>query len=948
MTLEQALKEAISGEVRFGDGDRALYASDSSNYRHVPRGLVLPQTVEEIAACVEICNRHNTPIVHRGGGTGLAGQTVGPGAVIIDSSKYCRGIVSLDPDARLATVEPGCVLDDLRSAASQHGLTFGPDPATHNHCTLGGMIGNNSCGVHSIMAGRTLDNVQSLEIMTADGVRMTLGKTGETERTRLFARPGREGQIWRDLWALQQTHADLVRQHTPHIPRLVSGYRLEQLLPENGFNVARALVGSESTCVTVLRATLNLIPDPKKQLIVAGFDTMAHAADSIPAVLATGPVACEAMDDRLVGYMKKEDFRTDALEDLPAGEAWLLIEAGGEDDEAACNKAEEICTHLRRLKHLASCRIVEDQTAVTDLWKIRKAGLGATAWVPGMDNATWPGWEDSAVHPDRIGEYTRKLRTLLNDYDYDAAMYGHFGDGLIHMRVNFGLDDAGEVVKFRRFIEDAASLVISLGGTLSGEHGDGQARSELLPSMYGPDMMEAFANFKAIWDPDNLMNPGNIIRPRKLDADLRFGPSYRPEPRETVFQFPDQGGDFRGAAIRCVGVGECRRMSGGTMCPSYRATKEEKHSTRGRARLFQEMLQGNPVRDGWRAEPVREALDLCLSCKACKHECPVNVDMATYKAEFYHHYYQGRLRPPVHYAVGNIPLAARLGSYIPALANFAAGQRWAKKLVGIHPERQVPRLAQRSFRSRWSGTREGRMGRVILWTDTFNNYFSPQVLEATANVLAQTGYSVEIPKKHLCCGRPFYDFGMLSRARRHLHRLMDALAPLLEDENSFIVGTEPSCITVFRDELPGIFPDDPRAKRLSERSMMLGDFLTRHTDYTPPDIEGRIMMHGHCHHKTVLGIQADADLIRRTGADVEVLDSGCCGMAGSFGYETEKYSHSVDIANQVLLPAIRGKAREDILVANGFSCRSQVADLAQADALTLPELLSRPLEERQP
>ena len=590
------------------------------------------------------------------------------------------------------------------------------------------------------------------------------------------------------------------------------------------------------------------------------------------------------------------------------------------------------------MPHVISCQHVEDPEAIKELWDIRKSGLGATAWIPGRKKAAWPGWEDSAVHPGNVGEYVRKLQSLLDRYGLHAAMYGHMGDGLIHMRPDFGLHTNDQVETFRRFMEDASELVTSLGGTLSGEHGDGQARSELLEEMYGREMIEVFGEFKRIWDPGNLMNPGNIVAPRKLDEDFRYGPDYRPAPRTTLFSFKESGGDFRSAAMRCVGIGECRKMSGGTMCPSYRATREEKHSTRGRARLFQEMLRGDPVRANWKSSSVREALDLCLSCKACKHECPVNVDLATFKAEFLHHHYKGKLRPRVQLAIGNISRLARLGSLAPELANLVTRQDWAKRLVGIHPDRGVPELAKQAFRAQWTGTKPGNSGRVILWPDTFNNHFSPEALKATVGLITQTGHSVEIPRQHLCCGRPFYDFGMLNQARAHLKRLMQHLAPLL-DEETWIVGIEPSCMAVFRDELPNMFPDDSRARHLSRRALMLSEFLEQHTDYSPPDRSGDVLVHGHCHHKSVLGFEADETLIQSTGATVQVLDSGCCGMSGSFGYDRDKYSYSVDIAEQVLLPAIASCQPDSVIVANGFSCRSQIKDLAGVNALTLPEFL---------
>jgi FAD/FMN-containing dehydrogenase/Fe-S oxidoreductase len=941
MTLESDLRAQVEGEIRFSAGDRALYASDASNYRHVPLGVVVPRTVEDIARTVAVCAAHGAPVLHRGGGTSLIGQTVASGAVVIDSSKYCHAILSIDPDRRLATVEPGCVLDDLRDAAGAFGLTFGPDPSTHTHNTLGGMIGNNSCGVHSVMAGRTVDNVEALEILTYDGVRMTVGATCAEELARRCALPGREGEIFRALAALQQKYADEIRATFPRLPRLVSGYRLEFLLPENGFHVARALVGTESTCVTVLRATVNLVPDPAKTLVILGFDDLATAADAVPDVIAQGPVACEAMDHMMVESMKRKNFKVEDIKDLPEGRAWLLVQIGGKDKDDAEANARRIRDALRGLPHLVADELVTDPKRRAALWDVRKAGLPVTAWVPGQKRDTWEGWEDSAVPRERLGEYVRKLQALMAKHDYHAAMYGHFGDGLIHMRLDSGLHTEAEVKNYRAFVEEAADLVVSLGGSLSGEHGDGQARSELLPKMYTPRIMEAFAEFKRIWDPANKMNPGDKVNPKKLDADLRFGPDFRPKPLETVFTYRESESDFRRAAIRCVGVGECRRHDTGTMCPSYRATREEKHSTRGRSRMFQEMLQGSPVSGGWKSEEVLDALHLCLACKACKSECPVNVDMATYKAEFLYHHYQEKARPLVHYAIGMIPTWARLATAFPgaaSIANMVAGLKPVKTALGIHPDRTVPKFAGRTFRSSFADD-AGPGRRVLLWADTFNDHFTPHVLEAAVQVLRRAGCQVHLANRDLCCGRPYYDFGMLDRARTHLRAMIDRLGPRIDDD-TWIVGIEPSCVAVFKDELVNILPDDPVARQLSDHTMMLGDFLCAHTDFRPAPTDRKILFHPHCHQHAVLGIDAAKKLLGGMSRDFESLDCGCCGMAGSFGYEADKYPVSRTIAEQRLLPRVREMGKNEILVANGFSCRTQLADLAGYQAMTLAEVLA--------
>jgi len=948
MTLEEDLQKNIDGEIRFSTGDRALYASDSSNYRHVPMGVVIPRSVEDIVKTISICAKYGAPIVHRGGGTALAGQTISTDAVVIDSSKYCHTIISIDPEKKEAVVEPGVVLDDLRNEAKKHGLTFGPDPSTHNHNTLGGMIGNNSCGVHSVWAGRTVDNVESLEVMTYDGLRLTVGAMNTVELQARLANPGREGEIFRALKALQEKYADEIRATFPHLPRLVSGYRLEQLLPENGFHVARALVGTESTCVSLLRATLRLVPDLEKSMVILAFDSLEHASDAIPAVIALKPIACEAMDEQFTQNMRKKHYMEDHIADLPPGKAWLMIQCGGKTLQEAKDHGQLFVESARRIPHLTSAIFVDDPKKRSALWDIRKAGLPVTAWVPGQKRDTWEGWEDSAVPLDKLGEYVRKLKVLMQKHDLHSPMYGHFGDGLIHMRLDTGLHTKSEVANFRSFMEEAADLVVSLGGSLSGEHGDGQSRSELLPRMYTPNIIKAFKEFKDIWDPQNKMNPGDKAEPvKKLDHDLRFGPSYKPSPLKTVFKYPESNSDFRRAILRCVGVGECRRKEEGAMCPSYRATREERHSTRGRARLFQEMLQGNPVTQGWKAEEVKEGLHLCLACKACKSECPVNVDMATYKAEFLHHYYEGGTRPLIHHIVGRIPFWARMANLFPGLphiANALMNTRFLKKLIGVHPDRAVPKLSPQPFRDRFK--KEMRRSRhVILWADTFNNYFTPHVLEAAAAVIRKAGFSVSLSKKHLCCGRPYYDYGMLDPAKEKLKALIDNLVPELTGE-TWVVGVEPSCLAVFRDELLNIFPDNPDAKRLSERTLTLGEFLDRHSHFKPPQTDRKIIVHGHCHQKSILGMQFDEKLLRAMSAKVDMLDSGCCGMAGSFGYEHDKYPVSRTIANLKLLPAVEAADENDIIVATGFSCRTQISAFSKRFPLTLPEVLNGELDER--
>src|SRR5919206_2773631 len=800
--LAAELRRCVRGEVRFDDGSRALYATDGSNYRQVPIGVVIPRDIDDIVATVATARRYGAPVLARGGGTSLAGQCCNV-AVVLEMSKYLHHILAIDPDRKQARVQPGVVLDDLRNAAEQYHLTFGPDPSTHNHCTLGGMIGNNSCGVHSVMAGKTEDNVEELDILTYDGLRLRVGQTSEAELEQIIRAGGRRGEIYARLKALRETYADVIRQRYPDTPRRVSGYNLPQLLPEHGFHVARALVGSEGTCVTVLEATVRLVESPPvRSLLVLGYPDVYTAGDHIMEVLAHGPIGLEGMDNVLVDDMKKKGLHPQDIQLLPDGGGWLLVEFGGQSKEEADDQAHRLMAALQRQPNPPSMKLYDDPQQEQHIWLVRRSGLGATARVPGAKD-TWEGWEDSAVPPEKLGAYLRDLRKLLNAYGYACALYGHFGQGCVHTRIDFDLVTKEGIIKYRSFIHAAADLVLSHGGSLSGEHGDGQSRAELLPKMFGPELMQAFRDFKRIWDPAGKMNPGKVIDAYHADENLRLGIDYHPPQWPTHFRYPgDDHGSFSHAIMRCVGVGECRREHVGTMCPSYRVTREERHSTRGRARLLFEMLQGDPLTDGWRDRHVREALDLCLSCKGCKSDCPMQVDMATYKAEFLSHHYAGRLRPRQAYAMVLIYWWARLAALMPGVANVFTQtpglRRVAQWLGGIAPQRRLPAFSAQKFKQwfRQRGPRNVGRPQVLLWPDTFTNHFHPQTAGAAAEVLEATGYQVVVPQPSLCCGRPLYDFGMLTLARSLLRQILDTLRPQIE-AGVPIVGLEPSCVAVF-------------------------------------------------------------------------------------------------------------------------------------------------------
>ncbi|HMH00287.1 MAG TPA: FAD-binding and (Fe-S)-binding domain-containing protein, partial [Terriglobales bacterium] len=656
-SLAADLRRHIRGEVRFDDGTRALYATDGSNYRQVPIGVVLPRDADDVIAAIAFARKYGAPILCRGGGTSLAGQCCNV-ALIVDMSKYMATILKVDPVHRLARVQPGVILDHLRNTAEKHRLTFGPDPATHDRCTIGGMIGNNSCGVHSVMAGKTDDNIEQLDILTYDGVRMTVGSTTDQELDAIINQGGRRAEIYAGLRTLRDKYSELIRQRYPNIPRRVSGYNLNYVLPENGFHVARALVGSEGTCVTVLEGTCRLVESPPERvLLVIAYPDVFQCADHVPDIMAHKPIGLEGIDDLLVKYTRRKGINTEGLELLPEGGGWLLAEFGGNTSREPEAQARKLMVELSRVANPPQMRLFTDTRQAKKIWDVRESSLGVTSHVPGEPLA-WEGWEDSAVAPEKLGDYLRQLKKLMAGHGYHGTLYGHFGHACVHTRINFDLQSQAGISKYRAFVEEAADLVVSFGGSLSGEHGDGQSRGELLPKMFGPELVQAFREFKSLWDPEWKMNPGKVVEPYRLDENLRLGVDYHPWEPKTHFQFPEDQSNDHGslaqATLRCVGVGKCRQYDGGVMCPSFRVTREEEHSTRGRAHLLWEMTKGDVIRDGWHNHDVKHSLDLCLSCKGCKSECPVGVDVATYKAEFLSHYYQGRLRPRSAYAFAHI------------------------------------------------------------------------------------------------------------------------------------------------------------------------------------------------------------------------------------------------------------------------------------------------------
>jgi FAD/FMN-containing dehydrogenase/Fe-S oxidoreductase len=949
--LAAELRERVAGEVRFDAGSKAVYSTDASNYRQVPIGVVVPETPDDAVQAIQVCRDHDVPVLSRGGGTSLAGQCCNA-AVVLDWSKRCNRVLQVDTDSGVAVVEPGIALDALNDYLAESGWMVGPKPSTHVSCTIGGMIGNNSCGSTAQAYGKTADSVRALEILTYDGLRERVGECTPEQARQIAAGNGRMAELYRGLLSIIDEYADDIRSAYPHIPRRVSGYGLDALLPENGFHLARALVGSESTLVTVLSAELQLVRRPAASaLALLGFDDIAAAADAVPAVLEHEPAALEGLDHRLVALEHSRRLAEKALRHLPPGNGWLMVQLDGDDQDDADHRAKAMIDALRGATG-CDATVLDDPDQKRQVWAAREAGLGATAYPP-TGPETHEGWEDAAVPPDRLGDYLRDFRKLLDRYGYESSsLYGHFGQGCVHTRIPFDLRTADGIAAYRRFAVDAAHLVTDYGGSLSGEHGDGQSRGELLPIMFGDKVVRAFEKTKALFDPRNRMNPGKVVDANRLDQNLRFGVDYLPIEPRTEFSYPHDRHRFSHAAARCVGVGKCRGHESGVMCPSYRATGEEEHSTRGRARLLFEMLQGDVITDGWRSTKVRDALDLCLACKGCRSDCPVNVDMATYKAEFLSHHYRHRIRPMAHYSMGWIPLWARLAATMPSTVNALTGRpafaSALKAVGGIDAQRELPRFATEPF-TRWFGTQPGgdrSRPTVLLWPDTFTNYFDPDIARDAVTVLRSAGLNVDVPQQNLCCGLTWISTGQLSTAKRVLRRTLKALQPALRTGTPVVV-LEPSCAAVFRSDLPELLDGDEDAHRLAQQTVTIGEVLRRHPpDWRRPLPNATALIQQHCHQHAILQYADELQMLSDAGVDAEVLDAGCCGLAGNFGFERGHYDVSVACAQDKLLPAIAQADPDTLLVADGFSCRTQIHELTDRQARHTVQVLAQAVEPR--
>jgi FAD/FMN-containing dehydrogenase/Fe-S oxidoreductase len=985
--LAAALRKAGLSEIETGARRRAEYSSDASNYRVAPLVVAFPRTTDDLSAALGVCAELGVPLAGRGAGTSIAGNALSTG-LVLDTSRYLNRVLSVDPERRTAVVEPGAVLDSITEAAAPFGLRFGPDPSTHSRATIGGAIGNNACGSRALRYGRSADNVVALDVLTGAGVRFTAGRYGKDGPAPVAAG---EAGLLAGLRALVGANLATIRTEFGRFTRQVSGYSMEHLLPENEFDVAKFLSGTEGSLALTLGATVRLVHAPRATaLAVLGYQDMPAAAEAVPGLLPHRPVALEGLDSRLVDVVRVRRG-PGAVPDLPRGGGWLFAETSGDTVEEAVDAARKLAADGACLD---SAVFTGSQAAA--LWRIREDGAGLGGRTPAGAPA-WPGWEDSAVPPASLGPYLRELAALMARHGVDGVMYGHFGDGCVHARIDFPLRDRPSVL--RSFTEDAARLAASYGGSASGEHGDGRARGELLPLMYSAAAIGLLGGVKRLFDPGNLLNPGIIVDPAPLDADLRV-PVALPLRRGLGFAYPHDAGDFTTAVHRCTGVGKCRAdttASGGVMCPSYLATRDEKDSTRGRARVLQELANGTLV-SGWDAPEIAESLDLCLSCKGCSSDCPAGVDMATYKAEALYQRYRRRLRPAAHYSLGWLPRWAALVGRAPWLAGLANASlrlplvaALAKRLGGIDHRRDLPQFAAESFRQ-WFAAREPGAGRaagvpagaagvpagaagvpgepaggarkpVYLWVDTFTNAFSPAVGRAAVAVLEAAGYEVRITAGNVCCGLTWISTGQLDGARRQLRRTLRALAPAL-DAGIPVVGLEPSCTAALRRDAGELLPGDRRAAALTGAVRTLAELLRSTEGWNPPDMSdisgsNAAVAQPHCHQHAVLGWEADAALLRAAGATVTAV-GGCCGLAGNFGVERGHYDVSVAVAETALLPAVRAArgaaegARADgrasdgpTILADGFSCRTQLDQLAHVQGIHLAELLASRLPRRE-
>lgn len=950
------LRANLRGRVSDDPGTLGMYAADASNYRVVPDLVVVPADEADVIAALALTRTAGASVAMRGGGTSMAGNCLG--GVVIDVSRHLNAILDIDFERELALVQPGVVLSDLTAACRPHGLTFGADPSSASRATLGGMIGSNACGAHSVAWGTTADNLVAIDVVAGDGERMRFQTPQKADL--LAQRHGdsashhgsSETAMLDALSRVGERHRLLIERRFGTFSRQISGYALQHLVQGPVPDVPRLLCGSEGSLATTLTATVKLVRPPKGvSLLALGFPDAGAAADCVPHVLPFGPLTMESINATLVDRLPTAVRQAAREAGLPEGTVWLLVEVGAASFDKARQQAQTIGHAVRDQISGATASVVTDPRSRAVLWRCRRDGTGlATRRWDGAE--AWAGWEDAAVPPRHLGTYLRSLDELLARYGYSGASYGHFGEGCMHMRMDFDLLSDRGVATYRSFVEAATDLVVSLGGSVSGEHGDGRARSEMAKRMYGADACAVFDEVKALWDPHRLLNPGVIVNPAPVDQDLRHHGVAQHRQLPTLFAYSNDAGNFAQAQRRCVGVGKCRQSSGGVMCPSFQVTGEEKHSTRGRARLLWEMLEGDVITDGWRSTEVAEALDLCLSCKGCLGDCPVNVDMATYKAEFTHHYYAGRpwARPRSHFSMGWLPVLARVATRSPKAVNALTGSRLSgalKRTGGIAAERQIPLFAPESF-ERWFRRRDrtggGEQGTVLLWPDTFTNYLAPEVGRAAVRVLEAAGFEVHLPRGPVCCGLTWISTGQLNVAKRVLRASLRRIGRELR-ERVPVIGLEPSCTAALRHDAADLLSGEPLAQAVPAQTHTLAELLARRAPtWTPPKVGGDALVQVHCHQHAALGFDHDTALMATAGITAEVPDSGCCGLAGNFGFEDGHYELSQAVGERVILPKVRSAGADTTVIADGFSCRTQIAQATSRTPRHLAEVLAAALD----
>ena len=920
------LRSEVRGEISDAQIKQAEYATDASNYRVLPQLIVTPLDATDVITTISIAREFNIPVTLRGGGTSVAGNAIGTG-IIIDTSVHMNKIIEVDPVNRFAIVQPGVILSSLQKAAAPHGLRFGPDPSTQNRATMGGLIGNNACGPHALSFGKTATNVISLDVIDGRLRRFTAEKGMESI-------PGLSQIVSNNLAVLRTEFGKFGRQ--------VSGYSLEHLLPENGANLAAALTGTEGTLITLLEAKVKLVPQSAAPaLVVLGYPTMPDAGDDVPNLLKFNPLAMEGLDIRLID-VAREHWKGKGFPELPKGQGWLMIEVGGETSDEAVSRANE----LAKAANTKECRVLPAGPEARVLWQLRADGSGYAGRTH-SGNQAWPGWEDAAVPPANLGTYMREMDRLLADRKLEGVPFGHFGDGCIHIRIDFPLER--ETTTFRSFIEDATELVLKLGGSPSGEHGDGRARSEMLSRMYSPTAISMFEQIKEVFDPQNILNPGVIVNPRRIDQDLRR-PTAVSIQNAGGFAFGEDNGDFTAAVHRCVGVGKCRAdnsASGGFMCPSYQATKNESLVTRGRARVLQELTQNTGKNTDWSSPIVEESLDLCLSCKACASDCPAEVDMAKYKSEVLYRRYKGKVRPINHYVLGWLPRWAALAQISPPLVNAITQSTVGSKLLlrfgGMDSRRTLPKFANNSYLKSQKKSAATSKPKIVLWVDSFTDSFTPSGAVAAKALLEKIGYEVVIPEQAACCGLTWISTGQLDGAKKRLNNLLGVMTPYVE-QGMEIVGLEPSCTAVLRSDLLDLLPHDPRSLQIAEATRTIAEVINRapsnpQLSWKAPDLrDTTLVVQPHCHQHAVMGFRDDQEVLQSTGVTFKEL-AGCCGLAGNFGMEKGHFELSKAVAENALLPALREKESKTVFLADGFSCRTQADQLAGVSGVTLAELL---------